>query len=291
MNDQVSSAAPAIHGVRGRARLCHLRLVASLIACSVPILSCGFLTATALEDETTTTSNPSDNERIRPSLSEWCHSQGFDSSQLACNTCEHILLPHLLRLQQREPSGNEAEKPLDEVKMKIINNCRQCCQSFRDVHLITEPYAAAVIVVPSRISLDDSDSLRHDPESGIISGFSSSELNDFFRDDYPALSSKYGSNQSGSNGLLVTILDDGTLSRQHQEKMRSLSSSMMLHPFYMMSSSNSPTMLYLLDYVPTAFAMEELQRTAKETIALDSWKRDEIRDMLSTLLFVPSAQA
>ena len=48
---------------------------------------------------------------------------------------------------------------------------------------------------------------------------------------------------------------------------------------------SSPSILFWFDQIPSsALDVEELQELAKETIFLDGWKRDDMRDMLLALL-------
>jgi hypothetical protein len=215
-----------------------------------------------------------------PSNLDWCQKHGFDATQLACSTCESILLPILL-LKQQQPSSSATTATTNHSSTSssssssssdvIIDQCRQCCQIVRDVQLITEPYAAAVIVVPAQVTIDN------DYNSQVVTGLPSTELNDFYQNDYTKLMQTIGTHR------LRTIHDDGTLSKQQQHQNRRIP----MNLFFMFSLS--PVVLYFLDTIPTSSSLSkinisDLQRMSRETVTLDGWKRDDIRDMISTLL-------
>jgi hypothetical protein len=77
---------------------------------------------------TTTVSASTETETIIPNNQrsrEDCRQQGFDTTQLACDTCKILPSPQHQSI------------------------CYTCCQSFRNIPTIQKPYEAAILVIPS----------------------------------------------------------------------------------------------------------------------------------------------
>jgi hypothetical protein len=127
----------------------------------------------------------------------------------------------------------------------IVSTCLACCQSYKDVDRITKPYEAAVLAVSD-----------HDRNT---------EMDDFLRDDWENLVKTKGETR------LARIAKGQEASR---------------HFFYF---TVSPSVLFFLDDKLGKNAQRKetfasVKERAKETIYLDGWKRDDIRDMLAALL-------
>lgn len=89
--------------------------------------------------------SPHSCQSAKLSVSE-CRERGFDSSNLACATCD--LLPLY---------------PLEHQA-----SCLKCCQSFRDVDMIQKPYEKAILVTAGRQAGEEIAKLLQDDWDGLV---------------------------------------------------------------------------------------------------------------------------
>jgi hypothetical protein len=131
--------------------------------------------------------------------------------------------------------------------------CLECCQAWKDTQrTITKPYEAAVLVAPATAS-----------GSTVTAG----ELAQFLEQDWNDLVQAKGSHR------LVHLQVEDTSSNGY-------------YSYYQQGGPPRTAVLYLLEERMSGAvrSVAEYSKAAKETIHLDGWKRDDIRDMLSTLL-------
>jgi len=157
---------------------------------------------------------------------EQCRSWGFDSTTLACSTCE-LLNEHF------------TSKSIDGTS-SLNDECQSCCQKWLDTikgsGSFNKKYKSA------KLSIDTMFLSMH-----------LKELQDFLDNDFDNLVKEKGN--------VLTL-----------EKK----SSKMMH--YGMSSSDiKPAMLYFYDTIYDG-------ANPVEEVALDSWKKDDLRDLLRNLL-------
>lgn len=154
-----------------------------------------------------------------------CRSVGFDPWQLACKTCEVF----------SGASGAAAARA----------KCLECCQSYKDVERITQPYETAVLAIPPHVG---------------------EEVQLLLDENWEELQK-----DKGKMRLL-------TVEKKVDMDMMGFSSFFSRPPSAtILFLENQPSSEKTLDY-------EDYQKLAKETISLDRWKREDIKDMLSTLL-------
>lgn len=175
-----------------------------------------------------------------------CRVAGFDPWQLACSTC--VLL--------KEYSFSAAAS----------TTCRQCCQDYKDIaRRIQKPYKVAVLLVSS---------------SALLQGDGDSELSQFLREDWDALIQSKGSSRllkvESKQDIASSSSSSNTADYNDMYRMMMM---MMMRP--------PQAQLYFLSttQIPQVLDEEHLQKAAAEVVSLDSaWKRDDIKDMLMTLL-------
>jgi hypothetical protein len=131
--------------------------------------------------------------------------------------------------------------------------CSECCQTWKDVERITKPFASAVLVLPS--SQQDA------------------ELKTFLEEDWDGMVRSRGASR----------LQQLTRTQQQQQRSRSSMFSFLVAP--------PPAELLFLEeplLMDSAAGLDDYYDTvrsrAKEVVQLDGMKRDDLRDMLATLL-------
>ena len=179
-----------------------------------------------------------------------CRAHGFDPWQLACSTCD-LLRSYII------------ESEVDTVD----TICRKCCQAYKDTVRIEKPYEAAVLLYSKSMA-------------SMAAGGVDDELAQFLKQDWDELAAT--KNKASSNRLL----------KQQREQPKPDADSFDI--MRMMMLMRPQAQLYLFkDPLPTKPSalkalldnVETLEQVATEVIQLDnSWKRDDLKDMLTTLL-------
>ena len=170
--------------------------------------------------------------RNRPkNLKDSCRADGFDPWQLACDTCEILLLA---------PELADAHK-----------RCLECCQEWKSSKpLVTKPYHSAVLVYRANANDD-------------------SEMEQFLRDHWDDVLKKKGAKHLIKMPQDNSYLDDG---------MAKKSRFMFMRP---------PPEMVLWFEGPVPKGLKNVlayKAAAKEVIDLDGYKKDDMKDMLSTML-------
>ena len=179
-----------------------------------------------------------------------CRAHGFDPWQLACSTCD-LLQSYTI--------------PSQAANVDTI--CRQCCQAYKDTFRIEKPFEAAVL-------------LHSKSMASMAAGGVDDELAQFLKQDWDELAAT--KNKANSHRLVK---------HQRQQPKPDADS---FDIYRMMMLMRPQAQLYLFqDPLPTKPAAltalldnaETLEQVATEVIQLDSsWKRDDLKDMLTTLL-------
>jgi hypothetical protein len=191
--------------------------------------------------------------------SEWvtkCHDQGFDPVQLACKTCN-------LLLDYTDNNNNNNKQILYE-------QCMGCCSNYMDIERITKPFQSAIIVLmTSKVPTDG-------------------EIGNFFTNDWETIQDNKGSNK------IIKIIDENanslstTRQRQNQQNQQFFGGSM-FQMFSGFGRNNIAEVLFFDDSISnikkrTKLNYETMSKIAKETIPLSDMKRDDMKDMIMTLL-------
>lgn len=139
----------------------------------------------------------------------------------------------------------------------IQNECLQCCQTYIDVERITKPFQSAVLVQMTNT----------EPTEG--------ELGNFFKDDWNVIV-----DTKGTNKLMKLV--DPTASKLSHRGGNSINDFM----FYFGTSRQTAEILFFDEPLPpiNTISYTNLSSKAKETVQLDGMKREDIKDMIMTLL-------
>jgi hypothetical protein len=193
-----------------------------------------------------------------------CRAQGFDPWQLACSTCDELAL--FFTKKGNEGSSATATSAAKKNNENIIHVCRQCCQAYKDTPRIQKPYAAAVLLHPPIGSRPAGSTTTED------------ELTQFLTQDWDSVVA------TKSAARLIKI----------EHSSPALDNAMDMYQRMMMLQMRPPAQVCFFESpLPTKASArsallnnpESLQAAASEVIVLDaSWKKDDIKDMLMTLL-------
>ena len=144
----------------------------------------------------------------------------------------------------------------DLLPSSVVADCRDCCQPYKDTQSLRKPYQSAVLVVPQ----------QQQSQNAVMD----SELEMVLREDWDDLVQKLG----GSTRLQkISVTVDGD---------------QFINNFWMVRAPPAEVH-FLEERLPAVSSSTRLSKTmiadkAKETITLYGWKRDDIRDMIQTLL-------
>jgi hypothetical protein len=177
-----------------------------------------------------------------------CRDVGYDPYQLACSTCELIVLP----VDSRDNEG-----------------CLRCCQRYKDVERIRKPYEAAVLVLH-----------HHQHQHHKASAASKGEFEQFLDEDWAKLVAAKGENrllqlQDPQLDRFPSLLAGGGPTGGFYFHMP-VATLLFFDSFDAVSAHKQNGRKNGGD--------DALLESAKEVIKLDGWKRDDIRDMLTALL-------
>jgi hypothetical protein len=136
-----------------------------------------------------------------------------------------------------------------DSKTTELNKCLSCCRSLLDVEHVTKPYEAAVLIDRGH----------------------NSELEQFIAQDFQQVVKIKNNNGSPSHERLIRRVVQNDLGGGH---------ALSLFQYI------RPSVVYFLED-PSAVQIQDLKQlanVAKETFSLEGMKRDDIKDMLMTLL-------
>jgi hypothetical protein len=143
----------------------------------------------------------------------------------------------------------------------IQTKCQECCQSYLDVERITKPFRSAVLVQMTRTT----------PTEG--------ELGNFFEHDWDDVLVAKGTDK------LVKIIDESAVSSRNKMK-NSFDGGNMFFQFFS-GPQETAEIFFLEEPLPTKRSLltyEHLSKIAKETFPLDGMKREDVKDMILSLL-------
>lgn len=143
----------------------------------------------------------------------------------------------------------------------IQATCLECCQSYLDVERITKPFQSAIVVLMTPTV----------PQEG--------ELGNFFKDDWNEVY------KIKTDKRLMKIIDESASSLKTNKGLNNM---YMNHPLFQFMSFNRQTaeILFFDEPMPRGSSLnyQTLMNKSKETMPLDGMKREDIKDMIMTLL-------
>ena len=188
---------------------------------------------------------------------DWCRDRGFDKSNLSCDTC--ALLddsPTLRELQnEKNKAGNGNGEHID-----ISAECQACCQDYKVNPLLrTEEslrgkYKYAILTYGDNI----------ENQYGEIKDFIDRDMNDVLsfkgENRFQAIKSEEGSGDMMDMNMLMGLMGGGGF------------------------GSGPPKLMFFENRKKGGRWTEEDEDEAGEVIVLRGWKREDVKDMLLTLL-------
>ncbi len=190
---------------------------------------------------------------------EWCLELGFDPSNLSCDTCALIdESTTLRRLQEEKNEAAAAAGGVDEP-IDISAECRTCCRSYK-VNPVLRP----------------GESLRGKWRYALLTYNENSlgqygEIKDFIERDMADIQSFKGENRF----RVVKSQSPGG---------RDVDSMMMMYGMMGGGFGGGPPKLMLFGKQKKGGWSPEDEEEAGEVIDLRGWKREDVKDMLMTLL-------
>mmetsp|Transcript_14414 Transcript_14414/g.21782 ORF Transcript_14414/g.21782 Transcript_14414/m.21782 type:complete len:230 (-) Transcript_14414:1984-2673(-) len=189
---------------------------------------------------------------------EWCLERGFDPSNLSCDTCalleESTTLLSLQKEKNAKSKGGGGEQPID-----VVAECRTCCQAHK-VNPILHPGESLRGKYRYALLTYDEHTLE-----------SYGEIKDFIDRDMDDVLSFKGENRFRA------------VKSEKQERMQDIE--MMMRMGGMMGGfGGGPPKLMLFEKQKKGGWSEDDEEEAGEVIALRGWKREDVKDMLLTLL-------
>lgn len=182
---------------------------------------------------------------------EECRADGFDPDRLACSTCEHVF------------SSSNAD-PASKDHSHYQHRCQDCCQSWLDTPRITRPFAAAVL---------------------IVRGSNNDELSQFLDQDWETVVAQTARNAKKNPPRLYRIdmstSEDDSSNPYASLFRRSKPSQLLLFDAPTASSSH---LLGRTAVAPKRENVPDLQKAAQDKFNLQGLKKDDIKDMILTLL-------
>jgi hypothetical protein len=187
---------------------------------------------------------------------ESCLAVGFDPSNLSCETCTLLEQSYTLSSLQSEYNEKHSKDPID-----IVQECKSCCQPHK-FNPVLHPgqnlrgkYRYALLTY-NEGSLD---------QYGEIKDFIDRDLND-------VLSFK------GENRFRVTASESGGLDGNMMQMM------MMMGGGQFRGFGGPPKLMLFENGKKGGQWSEDDEKEAGEVITLRGWKREDLKDMLMTLL-------
>lgn len=190
---------------------------------------------------------------------EWCLELGFDPSNLSCDTCALIDESTTLRRLQEEKNEAAAAAGGGDEPIDIIAECRTCCRSYK-VNPVLRP----------------GESLRGKWRYALLTYNENSlgqygEIKDFIERDMADVQSFKGENRF----RVVKSQSPGG---------RDVDSMMMMYGMMGGGFGGGPPKLMLFGKQKKGGWSPEDEEEAGEVIDLRGWKREDVKDMLMTLL-------
>jgi hypothetical protein len=212
---------------------------------------------------------------IVSSTEEWCLKRGFDPTNLSCDTCalidDSITLQRLQKetndaiIQRRQKEGGETTSSsrgsIEEEIIDISSECRTCCKSYK-VNPILRP----------------GESLRGKYRYALLTYNENSigqysEIQDFIQRDVNDIVSFKGESRFKA---IPTSSSDG----HHRGEL----DNMMMMYGGLFGGGGGPPKLLLFEKQKKGGWSSEDEDEAEEVINLRGWKREDVKDMLMTLL-------
>ena len=190
---------------------------------------------------------------------EWCLELGFDPSNLSCDTCALIDESTTLRRLQEEKNEAAAAAGGGDEPIDVSAECRTCCRSYK-VNPLLRP----------------GESLRGKWRYALLTYNENSlgqygEIKDFIERDMDDVQSFKGENRF----RVVKSQSPGG---------RDVDSMMMMYGMMGGGFGGGPPKLMLFGKQKKGGWSPEDEEEAGEVINLRGWKREDVKDMLMTLL-------
>eukprot|EP00579_Thalassiosira_antarctica_P010819 CAMPEP_0201927598 /NCGR_PEP_ID=MMETSP0903-20130614/19047_1 /ASSEMBLY_ACC=CAM_ASM_000552 /TAXON_ID=420261 /ORGANISM="Thalassiosira antarctica, Strain CCMP982" /LENGTH=207 /DNA_ID=CAMNT_0048465845 /DNA_START=9 /DNA_END=632 /DNA_ORIENTATION=+ len=185
---------------------------------------------------------------------EWCLERGFDPSNLSCDTCALLEESTTLQSLQKEKNAVDEGDPID-----LGAECRTCCQAHRENPI-----------------LHPGESLRGRYRYALLTYNENSleqygEIKDFIERDMDDVLSFKGANR-------FQAVKSEMLGGRDSEMM------MMMGMMGGGGFGGGPPKLMLFEKQKKGGWSEEDEEEAGEVVTLRGWKREDLKDMLMTLL-------
>lgn len=183
----------------------------------------------------------------------WCRDRGFDPSNLSCDTCALLKESATLRSLQETKNAAAGEGP----PVDVVAECRSCCQAWKSNTLLRPgtslagKYQSALLTYGGEHTLDQ-------------------EMRDFMERDMDDLVLLKG--KAGFQAVKSEELGGGP----DQDMLMMLG--------MMGGGGMGPPKLMLFKTRKKGGWREEDEKEAGEVIVLRGWKREDLKDMLLTLL-------
>mmetsp|Transcript_13557 Transcript_13557/g.23082 ORF Transcript_13557/g.23082 Transcript_13557/m.23082 type:complete len:216 (+) Transcript_13557:138-785(+) len=184
---------------------------------------------------------------------EWCLERGFDPSNLSCDTCSLLEESATLQSLQQKANADGGGEPID-----IVAECRSCCQAHKE-NPILHPGGSLRGKYRYALLTYNENSLDH---YGEIKDFIERDMGDVlsFKGEHRFQAAKARSPDAGG---------------QYD---------MMMGMMGMMGGGGGPPKLMFFEKQKRGGWTEEDADEAGEVINLRGWKREDVKDMLMTLL-------
>lgn len=191
---------------------------------------------------------------------DWCLERGFDKSNLSCDTC--ALLDESPTLENLQNEKNKAGNGNGEHNIDISAECRACCQDYK-VNPLLRPeeslrgkYKYAILTYGDNI----------ENQYGEIKDFIDRDMNDVLsfkgENRFQAIKSEEGSGDMMDMNMLMGLMGGGGGG----------------------FGSGPPKLMFFENRKKGGKWTEEDEDEAGEVIVLRGWKREDVKDMLLTLL-------
>ncbi|KAL9190894.1 hypothetical protein ACHAXT_000600 [Thalassiosira profunda] len=182
---------------------------------------------------------------------EWCMERGFDPSNLSCDTCTLLEESTTLQSLQKKKNAASGGDPID-----IFAECRACCQAYK-VNPILRPDGGLRGKYKYALLTYNANSLE---SYGEIRDFIERDMDDIlsFKGNHRFRAAKSEGGGGSGNDMMMMMMG--------------------------MGGFGGPPKLMFFEKQKKGGWKEEDEGDAGEVIDLRGWKREDVKDMLLTLL-------
>lgn len=185
---------------------------------------------------------------------DWCLERGFDRSNLSCDTCSLLEESTTLQSLQKEKNAQDDGEPVD-----IIADCRKCCLAHK-VNPVLHPDESLRGKYRYALLTYNENSLE---QYGEVKDFLERDMDDVlsFKGEqrFKAIKTESSVGDSGDMAMMFRLMGGGGF-------------------------GGGPPKLMLFEKQKKGGWSEEDEEEAGDVINLRGWKREDVKDMLLTLL-------